>query len=65
MAEGFYLARPDNRWDVYPQESDPVLVHVERRGAFHVIRCARHGFVWPVGMVLITQAHGVMAKAGG
>jgi len=60
-AEGFYLARRDNRWDVYPQDDPPVLVHVERRGGFAVIRCASYGFVFPCPMVLLEQAHGVAA----
>lgn len=59
-AEGFYLARRDTRWDVYPCDEPPELVHVERRGGFAVIRNARWGFEYPFAMVLIEQAHGAI-----
>ena len=62
ITEGLYLARRDTRWDPYPSEELPVLVHVERRAGFAIIRCARHGFVYPVPMILIGQAHGAVAR---
>lgn len=64
---GLWLARRDTRWDPYPHDDgERVLVHVTRWGCGDVwrIRSARHGFEWPVPLVLVARAHGPVAQVG-
>lgn len=61
---GLYLARRDTRWDPYPQDEVPFLVWVQPTwGNLSDIRCARHGFRWPVPVILVEQASGPVARA--